>query len=283
MDNNKKSVVTRIIEKGVITPYEAIHLQHLNSKDAREQIMNMDMSGNYYLKAEEISELVPPFLLKQVLTFHNEQDGRLYEAYQWAGNDLANYETRIGEIGYKGLALLNEIRYMRSENSLRVVVDADLHKPIVGDLFEYTTYSRVNQKRMTFNEVLGSFGTTYRILITTIDIVLTENYYLQNLFDLEDLDCLKYLKMWLRQESPEKDLNEEEPMTPFFNITQACCKDTLDPILDDHHQKFTEMMRAKIDSFGIGLTKDFEERSLEYVKETIRSIVESTSAQVLTQ
>jgi hypothetical protein len=105
----------------------------------------------------------------------------------------------------------------------------------------------------------------------------------ENLFDLEELDCLRYLKMWLRQENPEEDLDEEEPMTPFFNITQACCKDTLDIILDEHHQKFTEMMRAKIDSFGIGLSTDFEERSLEYVKETIKNIVEAISYKALSQ
>lgn len=281
MDNNKKSLVTKIIEKGIITPYEAVHLQHLNTKNARDQLRNLDLSGNFYLKAEQIPELVSPSLLKQVLTFKNIPDGQLYETYQWAGNDLANQEAHIGEIGYKGLALLNEIRYMRSENSLRVVVDAHLKSPIIGDLFEYRTYSRVNQRNMTFNDILGSFGTTFRILITAIDAILTDNYYLQNLFDLEDLDCLKYLRMWLRQESLEEDLSEEEPMTPFFNITQACCKKTLDEILDDNHAKFTEMMRMKINSFGISLQTSFEKNSLEYVKETIKDIVDTSPTQVL--
>jgi hypothetical protein len=278
-NNNKKSLVTKIIEKGIITPYEAIHLQHLNTKNARDQLKNMDLSGNYYLRAEELSELVPPPLLKQVLTFRNEQDGRLYEAYQWVGNDMGSFESRVGEIGYKGLALLNEIRYMRSENCLKIVLDMDQKKPVTGSLFEYKTYSRVNQKRVTFNEVLGSFGVTFRLLITTIDIILTENYYLQNLFDLDDLDCLMYLKMWLGQESQEEDPDEEdEPMSPFFNITRACCRDALDFILDDHHPKIVELIRVKTNSFGINnLPTNFEKGSLDYVKETIKMTVDSIS------
>lgn len=273
MDNNKKSLVTKIIEKGVITPYEAIYLQHLNTLNSREQIGSIDYNGNYYLEIERMPQLLHPYLLKQLVTFRQDQDGRQYEAYQWVASDLASFEKSVGEIGYMGLALLNEIRYMRAENLIEALTNKISERPIINNLFEYKTYSRVNQKRVTFNEVLGSFGIAFRILITAIDIILTNNYYLKNMFKHDELNCLKYLTMWLRQESEEKDLDKEELMEPFLNITASCCKNSLDLILNDNHPKLVEMMRNKIESFGVSLPNSFETGSLEYVKETINEIV----------
>lgn len=279
MDNNyKKSLILKIANKGVITPYEAIHLQHLNNQYRKKQIANLQPSENIYEDYENIEPLIPGYLLDHILSFTQKQDCDLYNAYNWVANDITNLEKAIGEIGYKGIALLNEIKYARDEWCIRAIEDIDLKRPAREKIMEYEVYSRVNQKRITFTEILESLGITLSTLMISIDIILTNNYYLQNLFELEDLNCLKYLKMWLKEENYEGMTTEdkEEELPPFYLIKGCFENGDMYFIFDENHPKNIGLMRNRIDSFGLNLPSDFEQNSLNYVKETVKKIVDST-------
>lgn len=279
-DNYRKSLVSKIVSKGVITPFEAIHLQHLNNQHRRQQIANLELSENIYEDYEKIEPLVPDYLLDRALSFPQKQDGDLYSAYRLVCIDLTNLEIASGEIGYKGLALLNEIRYARDEWAIRSVMDIDLKRPIRENLMEYKTYSRVNQKRITFTEILESLGITISTLMMAIDVILTDNFYLENLFDLNELNCLKYLKMWIKGDDRGEmtDEEKEDEWSPFNNLIGDCFKgEEMYCIFDKNHSKMVSLMKNKISSCGLYLPSNFEENSLDYVKTTVKDIVESNS------
>ncbi|NMB82752.1 MAG: hypothetical protein GYA14_13140, partial [Ignavibacteria bacterium] len=155
-DNYRKSLVSKITDKGVITPFEAIHLQHLNNQHRRKQIENLEISENIFEDYEKIEPLVPDYVLDRALSFSQKYDRDLYSAYRLIAIDLTNLEIASGEIGYKGLALLGEIRYAKSEWCLQGLRNYDLGGPTMEKLMEYKTYSRVNQKQVTFTEILES-------------------------------------------------------------------------------------------------------------------------------
>lgn len=275
MDNNKKSLVSKIVGKGVITPYEAIHLQHLNEEHRKQQIENLQLSENIYEDYENLQPLVPDYLLKQLLAFTQKQDADLYDSYRWAGNDLMSLEHAIGEIGYRGLSLLNEFRYARAEWCTDRIVDIDLKRPLGVGLMEFKVYSRVCQKRITSADILGLLGTTLAILMQSIDIILTDNYYLKNLYEPEDLNCIRYLKMWIKEDDYEgltfeEKMDQQMPM----NLIKACFEHgDLNFIVENNHPKIIGLMKNKLDSFGISLSSSFEQNSLDYVKETVKNVV----------
>lgn len=275
-DNYKKSLVSRVLEKGIVTPWEAIYLQHLNTRYIQGQSEKVIHSDNFYTEIENIQGLISPLQFKQLLTFTGKYNCNLYDAYKWIATDLMNFETGIGEIGYRGIALLNEIRYAKDENCLRVYREENSNVPL-GKLLGYRVYSRVNKKWGTFADLLKSFGMDLYTLIMTIDIVLTDNYYLDNMFELEELNCLKYLKMWITQDEMEENISKEDEffMEPPFNIVGPCCKNSLDDILRISHSKLTEMIRMKVNSFDLELAPEFEKCSLDYVKSTIKNILDS--------
>lgn len=279
-DSYRKSLVSKIVSKGIITPFEAIHLQHLNNQHRRQQMANLELSENIYEDYEKIEPLVPDYLLDRALSFPQKQDGDLYNAYRLVCIDLTNLEIASGEIGYKGLALLNEIQSARNEWCLNGIRNIDLGGPTIEKLMEYKTYSYVNQKHMTFTEILESLGITISILMVAIDVVLTDNYYLENLFDLDELNCLKYLKMWIKGKNYDgmTDQEKEDEWSPFDNLIGDCFKgEGMYFIFDKNHSKMVELMRNKISSCDLYLPSNFEQNSLDYVKETVKTIVETNA------
>lgn len=279
-ENYRKSLVSKIVSKGIITPFEAIHLQHLNNQHRRQQMANLELSENIYEDYEKLESLVPDYLLDRALSFTQKHDCDLYNAYRLTAIDLTNLEIASGEIGYKGLALLSEVRYARDEWCLKGIENIDLGGPTIEKLMEYRTYSRVNQKRMTFTEILESLGITISILMVAIDVVLTDNYYLESLFDPDELNCIKYLKIWLKGENYDEmtDEEKEDESSPLDNIISDCFKgESMYFIFDKNHPKMVGLMKNKISSCGLYLPSNFEQKSLDYVKETVKNIVDANS------
>ncbi len=280
--NNKKSLISKIVAKGVITPYEAIYLQHLNNEYVKSKFEYIDPTGNFYLDSEKIEELVSPYLLNQLLSFSSRYDCNLYDLYRCIACELVCFEDAANEIGYKGIALLNEMRYFRDENFMKVLESLELKKQYVPtNLFKYETYSRVNQKHVTFEDLLGNFGLTFKELIMDIDIVLTCNFYLQNMFDIDNFKCLKCLKMWLAGDRIDENVLDEDNITiPIFDIVQKTCEDSIDQILDYNHPKYVEMIKEKARAFNIETPAGFEERSLEFIKDLLSKITANPNPQI---
>lgn len=274
-DDYRKSLVAKIINKGVLTPYEAIHLQHLNSQNRREQIRNLPLTENIFEDYENIQPLVSDYSLDRALEFPQKQERDLYRAYRSAATDMVNLENAAGEIGYKGLALLDEIRCVRDEWCIQDLADIDLQKQPKENLLEYSTFSYVNQKRMKFNELLESLGLALSTLMQLIDFILTDNYYLQNLFELDELECLKYFKMWLVEEDlDETDNNEENVLAPL-NLIKGCFNyGDIYSIFDNNHSKIVKLLKNDVEPLGSYLPAGFEQSSLAYIKGLVKNIVE---------
>lgn len=268
MDNDRKSLISKIAAKGVVTPYESIYAQYLNRKYMDQQIPDIQTFENPYWAAENVPQILSEYQLKHIVTFSFQQDGKLYDAYRWAANNLSHFDSNIGDIGYKGTALLNEIRYMRNENVLRFVLKEE-GQPIGGNLFEFSAFSQVHQKRMSFTEVLESFVTTFKFMIMSIDNILTLNYFLNGMFTLADLRCLQQLRMWLAK---EKQIPEEETTSPL-DIAHICFEQILTPIIESNHPDFTDFVEGNLRSFDAIPLTSFQEGSLQYVKETIEEIL----------
>lgn len=271
MDNNKQSILSKIAEKGVISPFEAIHLQYLNRQHQLHQIPDVNTWPNPYVAVENVSEIISSYQLKNILSFKNQQDGALYDAYRWAAGYMTHLDANIGDVGYKGIAILNELRYIRDENVLRIITDEEAKRNITGTLFDFSAYSRVHQKRMTFNEVLGEFAFVFRCLVMSIDTILTLNYFLNNIAEKEDLKCLQYLEMWLAQE--KASLTEDEnAIDPLFNCTHICLEKTFYFLLNKNHIDFVEFMKTMLGKYGENVPGNFQENSLQYVKETVEEL-----------
>jgi hypothetical protein len=271
MNNNKKSLIANLVGKGVVNAYEAIHIQHLNNQHVRQQMPDVQAWNNLYLAVENVPTLLSPGQIKLLLSFQNQQDGELYEAYRWAASYLSHLDSNIGDVLYKAIALQNELRYMRDENVLRIITDNQMGKPITGTLHDYVGYSYVHQKRMKFSDIVESFALNFKLLAMSIDNIFTLNYYLNGLYALEDLRCLQYLEMLLIEDKPLTS-EQAEDMNPIFNASRLCMEQTFHFIIDRNHSEFVELMKNKLSPHGVMLQASFEGESLQIVKDTVTDI-----------
>jgi hypothetical protein len=269
MDNNKKSLLEKIAGRESITPFEAIHLQYLNNKQTRSQTPDVETYPNPYIAAENVPEVINPYTLKRILSFKTIYENQQYDAYRWAASELVNLDRGMGDIGYKGLALMNELRYLRSDLVKNIVLDSREVKDIKNTLFEHSGYSQVHQKQMTFSEILSSFGYNMRFFIMSIDDILTLSHYLYGIVETEDLRCLEHLNMWLAE---DKSIPEEEADS-LSSVARLSFRELFDTIVTQNHPDFVEYMKQKLASFQMELAINFQDSSLEYVKEVVGKIM----------
>jgi len=122
MDNFKKSLLEKIAGREVLTSFEAIHLQHLNHRYVLEQTPDMETWPNMYIAADNVPEILDEYTLKRILSFKTRYEGQQYDAYKWAAGYMTNMDRNIGDIGYKGLALMNKLRYIRSDWAMNFII-----------------------------------------------------------------------------------------------------------------------------------------------------------------
>src|SRR5258708_117391 len=120
MAYDKQSIIAKIAGRGVITPYEAIYLQYLNKLHIKEQIPDVEKWENPYIAVEQVSEIYKQHDLDRILTFQTTEEGSLYDTYRWAANSMVKFDANIEGCGYKALALVNELKYFRSEYVLSI-------------------------------------------------------------------------------------------------------------------------------------------------------------------
>ncbi|MDP2585468.1 MAG: hypothetical protein Q8P29_01155 [Candidatus Levybacteria bacterium] len=269
MDSVKKSLLEKIAGREVLAPFEAIHLQHLNHKYVREQMPDMETWPNLYIAAENVPEIIDEYTLKRILSFSTRYESQQYDAYKWAAGYMTNMDRNIGDIGYKGLALMNELRYIRSDWAINFIVGKRDGLEISGSLFEHLGYSQVNQKQMKYSEVLSSFGYNFRLFVMAIDNILTLNHFLNGLIETKDLRCLEYLNMWLAK---DESVPEEENDS-LFNVARLAWEQLFNIAVDKNHPDFVEYMRIKLTSFEIDLPINFKDTSLEYLKGAVGKVV----------
>lgn len=264
--NNYKSLISEIAHKGIISPYEAIHLQYLNHQYVDAQVYDIKQQ-NPYLAVEQAPEIVSIYQLKELTSFQSELEGIEYDQYQWAANLQFYYDNTVGDIGYKGIALMNELRFSKEEYFKVARFYGDTHATYIKTLCEFMIYSHVHQKIMSFSNIIDSFAFTFRLLIIIIDNILTLNYYLNELVDISKLHCLKYLTMLLKDEEPIPD--DEGFIPVIFNPARVSYDIMLETILNQNHAHFVELIHAK--TIPGKSDECFEERSLQYVKKVLKN------------
>ncbi len=269
MRTNGVSLLSKIAAKGVITPYEAIIIQYLNNYHINKQIVDTASGKNPYLAAEKIPGIVSAEQINSIVAFNNNMLGKRYEAYEWAANYMMQLEMMSSDEGYKGLALLNDLRHMRSQFIIDFLIKRKYDESAPGIFLDSIGYSYVNQKRMTYLSVVETFALELRHLIMTIDNVLTLNHFLEELVEIPEIRCLKYLKGWFA----EKKHNQEDDEPTFeTKLLRSSFAESFSTIINQNHPQFTEFMKEKLSSFGSSLPKHFEEESKQYIQEIISGL-----------
>jgi len=271
MDN--KSLITKIASKRVLSPYEAILIQHLNSKNQIERVSANKTWFNPYLVEQYFPPLISDEEIKQMVSFKSDIEGRSYDSYKWAANLLCHLDEGCVEFGYKGIALINELRHFKSESIINLLLKSRNNEPVKGTLFDFVGYSYVSQKRVSYLEVFESFFYTFRFLIMVIDNILTLNYYLDGLVDISDLKCLQYLKMWFaEQELSPEEKQEEEFFKSKMDKNHSCYDKIFSLIISQNHPDFIALIERALEPEDTKLSQNFEENSINYVKNTIKSL-----------
>lgn len=271
MDN--KSLIDRIAIKRILSPMEAIRIQRLNWKDQIERVLSNKTRINPYLVEKYFPPLISEGQLKEMLTFHSEIEGQAYDSYKWAANLLTSFDDGCVELGYKGLALINELRHFKSESIVDVLVKSRNNEEIKGTLYDFIGYSYVNQKRLSYSELLESLFSVFNLLVMGTNDILVLNYYLGGLFELSDLQCLQSLKMlFTTEELSEEEKEEQELFKSKIDESHDCYDKVFSLIIDRNQSNFIALMERELDFEGLNIDRNFEENSLNYVKKTIKNL-----------
>lgn len=272
--NNRTSLIKKIVLKSsVLTPFEAIHLKYLSRKGILNELVDIEKKANPYVSAQEVRGSLSPYMVNFIVGQVYRENPQLYTTYNYAYEELFDQDDSIPKLGYKGLALLTQLISMRHEYFVCLIFDSEskedeqqignkfkefLHTPIM----DFSSYSFIHKEEVTFTEVLKTLANTFRYFIMSIDNILTLNYLLEQLIDLDDLECLQFLKMWLNNNS----------LKPFFNAAKICCRTSnISYILNRNHQNYVESISLHIKDLPIS----FGHNSLQYVKNTITKTINS--------
>ena len=256
---NNQSLISKITSKKIL-------IQYLDRKHLSESRPNIKEWPNPYLAVENIPSLLTSQQLNEILMIRDPKKRNAYTCYQEAFNLLIELDDKSAEEGNKGLALLNELRYCQSDLAIHLLVDEE--ENIEVDIGKFTIYSYIHNKKMTRFDLIESFGHTFRDFIIITDNILTLNFYLEEMVDVDELKCLKYLSQWFGGggESIEGLLKQ-------LNITQICYDNIFSAIVDQNHPEFVELFRMKANKKGYQLFHNFKEDSMSYVKNTIAEIL----------
>jgi len=267
---SKQSLLSKIAEKQVLTPLELVTLQYMDRRHLGKSCPDVREGENPYLVVENITPLMTPQELKKLLYISEPRKQRAYEYYQWLGNLLINLDNASAEVGNKGIALLNELRYCQSERAVQLLLHED-ESEIDTSLEKFTVYSHIHNKQMPYLDLIESFGRTFRDLIIITDNVLTANLDLEEMVDIDELQCLQHLQTWFIEESQP---NEEEDLSITLSAAQICYKNIFSEILDQNHPDFVGLLQTKVESASYKLFSNFKEDSLIYVKGVIEEKLE---------
>lgn len=265
-----KTLIQKIASKSVLTPFEAIKIQRLNGKykrkEAAKQIALMD---NPYVDVERVSGILSQSQIDRIVSFHTRYEKDEYDSYRWAANELIDLEVLCECEAYRGLSLLLELNNIRSESLGNMLIMQREGKPITGSLFEYIGHSHIHQKAMTFLEVYESFVTSFHAFAQLIDNILTLNYYLNELYSVDELKCLQILKMWFSNRPKTPKEIEAEKLYPEIEEGHACYNILFYLIFDRNHPKFVDYIKQNT---SLRPSPNFHEGSLEYVKSVIKKL-----------
>lgn len=260
--NDKTSIIRKILNKGIIlTPFEAIQLKYLSEKGLLEELINIERSKNPYIVIQEGQSSMSPYYVNYIIGRTREDNPDVFSSYNFAYNALFEEDKQGERLGYKGLMLLSHLRMIRAEYGFSITYG----KPAT-DLFGYQIYSYYHQGNVTFTDVLASLGETFSLFIKNIDNILTLNYFLERIVDINDLLSLRLLKMWLNKPENSEDYGDVD----HLNGAYLCCtKENIENLLNDNHPDFIEGIRLRIRD----LPSTFSESSLSYVKDVIFEII----------
>ena len=267
---SKQSLISKIAEKQVLTPLELVAIQYVERRHLGESCPNVKEGENPYLVVENIPPLIAPQELRKLLHIGEPRKQRAYGYYQWLGNLLINLDNASTEAGNKGIALLNEMRYCRSELAAHFLLHEDENTEMDISLNTFTIYSRIHNKQMSYFELLESFGRTFWDLIVIVDNVLTSNLDLEEMVDVDELKCLQHLQTWFTGESQP---NEEENWSMQRSAAQICYDNIFLTIIDQNHPDFVELLKTKVELAGYSLFSNFKEDSMIYTKNIISAKV----------
>lgn len=264
MDLNRTTLIQKLISKGVkLTPFEAIHLKYLFRKGILNDLIGVEKTKNPYKTAEEtrgpISSIMLDFLVQQTKNSSWEEFHRYNTAYEY----LIDQDGNSSKMGSMGLMLITQLRLIKAEfkNSI-------YKKEKIKPLVDFSSYSYYHQETKTFIETLETLGQVFKLFIQDIDNILTLNFYLNQLIEIEDLDCLRFLKMWLSK--PEDNQEDFE----YMNGAYLCCSpEIIQIVLDQNHHNYMYNFETKLGKIPVG----FENESLSYVQSVIKEILSSVN------
>ena len=280
MNSTRSPLIQKLITgETKLTPYEAIHLKYLSEKGTLEALIDVEKQTDPYKFAREARGSISPYFVGFMIQWAKDKDPDLFRSYNKAYEALQNEDKYSAINGFKGLTLLTQISLMRQEHSNHTFLSREyqMNKLEIIKQFQNTdympvtdfeSYSFIHQKYVPFMVIVASLGHTFRYLYSSIDNILTLNYYLDKMVDIEDLQCLQYLKMWLN----DGTANLREGEKPFFNGAEACCEQkSINIVLDKNHNNFVN----HIGEFIPNLPASFAENSLQYVKDITNQTISS--------
>lgn len=263
MDLNRNSLIQKVISKGVIlTPFEAIHLKYLSRKGILNDLVDIEKAKDPYREAEETRGSISSFMLDFIVQQTKDSSWEDYHKYNSAYEYLIDQDNNSAKRGSIGLMLITQLRLISSEFS------NSLNNEIDKSLLNFSYYSYYHQDVKTFSEILETLAQVFKLFIQDIDNILTLNYYLRQLIEIEDLECLQFLKMWLSK--PKDDQKDFKHM----NGAYLCCSpEIIQLVLDKNHQNYVYSVGRRVGKLPVG----FEEESLFYVQNTIKEIITNNS------
>lgn len=260
MDLNRNTLIQKIITKGVIlTPFESIHLKYLSRKGLINSLIEIEKTNNPHIGVNRINTPISPYMVSFIANRAAQASPDLYRQYNYAYMAIFDHDSNSEKRGYMGLMLITQLRLIRSEyqRSFRQLKNITL--------LDASAYSYYHLKQTTFTQTLDVLAQTFKYFIWDIDIILTLNYYLRQLIELEDLSCLKLLRAWISK--PRESVDDE---FTYLNGAHLCCSESnIKLLLDQHHQSFVSSLETKLNSLPI----DFGEGSKQYVLNTMKQIV----------
>lgn len=260
MDTNRTRLIQKVVQSGTkLTPYEAIHLRYLMKKEILNEAMHIVSSSDVYKEVENIRSSLTPVMSDFIIRQTAEDSPDEYENLDFAYESLFQKDEDSIKRGYCGLMLLTQLRLTRAEFA------NDNSKKGRKRILDFESYSYYHQESKTFTETLGTLGETFKLFVMDIDIVLTLNYYLNKLIELEDLTSLKYLKMWLSKPNS----NQSKDFGHLNGAYLCCSPEIINTVLDQNHKNYINNIQWDLG----GLPSDFAENSLRYIKDVLNEII----------
>lgn len=268
MNLKAQSLLAKVTAKGVITPFEAVNIQYLYRKQMLDEARNKSNITNEYF---EIMKMKSP-LSELTLNLQTSEQSMTYDLYNWVYSSIFDFDLTSSDFGHEGLVFIYELNsaYMQYTSKFKTL--KKLQSASYQELQNQKIFSMICQQDMTYHDLTVEFIKTYRNIVNVIDNVLTLNYYLKELIEISDLDCLKSFSSWF-----VKDTNSTENifLITAFDLPYMCYKQLVGAMLEDNHHNFIEYMKYEIIYKFFKFPDDFEANSLTYVKAVIEQHFET--------